>query len=116
MEPRALALLIFKRTASRTPGLDVMGWAGHLERGLAHLFPVGRESGIIGTLLVDRRAQIVAAAGEMRELLAALPYVEHWYRALGARSLELQGRAGWVRVLGPFGYRRDGDKLIKGLS
>lgn len=49
-------------------------------------------------------------------LSGCVPFLETAFKAgreAGATSARLTGRKGWERVLRPYGWRRDGDDLVK---
>ena len=71
--------------------------------GSVQVFPVGDDSVYVCELLGDI-AHIMAAAGNLRELLEAEPYVCEWYRLAGAVEIVLRGRCGWRRVLVDMGW------------
>jgi len=51
-------------------------------------------------------------------LAGALPFLEtilEAARMAGATNARIIGRKGWVRVLRPYGWRPDGDELVKDL-
>ena len=87
-----------------------------LAHGKLQAFAVGEESIIIAGMDIDGWTHIFAAAGDLHELTAALPRLEEWYKARGARLLTIDGREGWLRVLRSQGYARNGDRLEKGLA
>jgi hypothetical protein len=57
------------------------------------------------------------AGGDMDELIWMMPGLEAFGRGWGCKcaTVSLEGRKGWVRVLKPYGYERDGDVLRKAL-
>lgn len=72
--------------------------------GNIQVFPVGDSSVYVCELLGDV-AHIMAAAGDLRELLEAEPFVCKWYREHGATEIVLRGRCGWRRTLADMGWR-----------
>lgn len=87
------------------------------EKGEIQVFPVGKRT-VFVCQLFDDMAYIVAAAGEMAEVLTALPEICEWYARHGAREIRLRGREGWRRTLAGMGWR-PGDydsELVKGLA
>jgi len=72
--------------------------AGHIQ-----VFPVGECSVYVCELLGDI-AHIMAAAGDLKELLEAEPFVCDWYRNHGATEIVLRGRCGWRKVLADMGW------------
>jgi hypothetical protein len=58
------------------------------------------------------------AGGDLTELLAMIPGLEAFGRGWGCTSatVSVEGRQGWIRVLKPHGYERDGDVLRKALA
>lgn len=77
------------------------------------VFPKG--SVIISGLYTDGVVTVYGAAGNMQELLEALPCLERWYRAKGGLRMEIHGRLGWARMLKPQGYTRADTCLRKEL-
>jgi hypothetical protein len=55
------------------------------------------------------------AGGEMDDLLSMRGGMEAWARSQGCEFVTINGRRGWARVLGPFGYEPDGEELRKSL-
>ncbi len=104
------------RCQRKAGGVRVEWAEERLGNGLAHYLPVGDRSGMVCYRTAAGSAVIYAAAGDMAELLGALPAVIDWYRAQGDRRLEVYGRKGWLRQLAAFGFRREGDGLVKDLA
>lgn len=61
----------------------------------------------------DSRLHILLAGGAMPGLLAMLPSVEAFARAMGCRAVYLGGRRGWRRVFAKFGYAQQGEDMEK---
>ena len=96
-----------ERVNKRTP-IDVDDIIRKVETHLLQVFPVGEGSVIVaGMETTSGRAHIFAAAGDLGDLLTALPHVENWYGARGALRLTLTGRVGWKRKLKGY-HERDG--------
>jgi hypothetical protein len=72
--------------------------------GEVQVFPVG-EVTVFCCRCYEDHAQIIAAAGDLKEILEALPYICDWYKERGLDYIELQGRCGWRRLLGDQGWR-----------
>lgn len=88
-----------------------------LAAGRAQLWPGARSAGVTQLLLAEEPfLHIWIAGGDMRELVAMVPGLAAWARAQGARSLRVNGRKGWSRVLQGAGFEMDGDELRRGLS
>jgi hypothetical protein len=52
----------------------------------------------------ERVAQVGPAAGDLDEIMEALPHMEAWARAEGCTQVQVHGRRGWVRALTASGY------------
>lgn len=55
------------------------------------------------------------AGGDLDDLLSMRGGMEAWGRSQGCEAVTINGRQGWRRVLGRFGYEPDGDELRKAL-
>lgn len=42
--------------------------------------------------------------GKLSEMMALRPGIEAWGRAMGCTAATIEGRRGWTRLYGPFGY------------
>lgn len=52
-------------------------------------------------------------AGDLGELIALRPGIEAYGRAMGCIWATIEGRRGWTRLYGPFGYVRDGSGVLR---
>lgn len=81
----------------------------------ATLWP-GDDGAMVTQLVVTpegRFLHVWLAGGSLEALMGLRPGVEAWGRAQGAEYVSIHGRQGWARLLEPFGYRRDGEELVK---
>lgn len=53
--------------------------------------------------------------GELSEMASLRPGIEAWGRSMGCIWITGESRKAWDRLLKPFGYVRDGDRLRKAL-
>lgn len=60
-------------------------------------------------------ALVWKAGGRLKELMGLQHTLESWARQQGVRVARLNGRMGWVRVMGKVGFSPDGDDLRKAL-
>lgn len=81
-------------------------------RGLAQLW-TGRRSAIVTQLVRPSSIHCWLAGGDLNEIIALMPGLESYGRALGYTFATVDGRKGWDRVLRPYGYLRVGDELQK---
>jgi hypothetical protein len=72
--------------------------------GEVQVFPVG-EITVFCCRCYEDHAQIVAAAGDLKEILESLPFICTWYKNRGIIYMVLQGRCGWRRLLADQGWR-----------
>jgi len=84
-----------------------------IARGFVQLW-TGRHAAM-ATQLVRDPASIHCwlAGGDLDEILALMPGLEAYGRAMGCTHATVDGRKGWARVLKPYGYERDGAELRK---
>lgn len=52
----------------------------------------------------ERVANVGPAAGDLNEILEALPHFEEWARSEACTQVHVHGRRGWVRALAKHGY------------
>lgn len=52
----------------------------------------------------ERVAQVGPAAGDLAEIMEALPHMEAWARGEGCTQVMITGRRGWVKALEASGY------------
>lgn len=64
----------------------------------------------------DNEFEIWLAGGRILSVLQWLPVIEAAFRETGKVRGRLCGRAGWARVLKPFGWHRESDDLVKELT
>jgi hypothetical protein len=79
---------------------------------------LGERSAVVTELTGDREDRclhIWLAGGDLKEILRLRPGVEAWARGQGCRSVTIDGRPGWSRVLRRFGYRMSGCELKRKL-
>lgn len=80
--------------------------------GRAHLWCGNKCSGV--TEVTDENAlHVWLAGGSLDGLIAMLPDVEAFAKAMHCASIELTGRKGWQRIFPRFGYAFDGVKMVK---
>ena len=92
-------------------------FADKVEDGSLQAFPVGKDSIIVGCTYEDGTVKLVAAAGDMDDLLIGLTEFENFYKERGYRMIVIYGRVGWRRVLKDRGYQFGDyeDALVKEL-
>jgi hypothetical protein len=73
--------------------------------GEIQVFPVGQQSVMVSKTFEDV-VQLIAAAGDMNELLGNLDDFEAWHKERGATEIRIVGRVGWERVLHNRGYKK----------
>lgn len=113
VEPAALELLT--RVRNRDPGLDMEWVLAQLETGRARFLPCGPRSGYV-VFAHDDEATIYAVAGDMPDVLVNEPQLCRFLAEHGCKRVRGYGRKGWIRVLKPLGWRRDGDSVVKELT
>lgn len=86
-----------------------------LATGKAQLW-AGERAAMVTQVTVDGACHVWLAGGELDEILRLRPGIEAWARGMGCTSATIEGRRGWRRVLRPFGFRPNGDRLRKMLS
>ncbi len=52
----------------------------------------------------ERVVNVGPAAGDLEEIIEALPHLEGWARQEGCTQVMVHGRRGWVRALAKHGY------------
>ncbi len=88
-----------------------------LASGRAHLW-AGKAAALVTQCVVDDRGaclHVWLAGGDLDEILAMRPGVEAWARGRGCERVTINGRRGWTRVLGRYGYARVGGELERRL-
>lgn len=81
----------------------------------AQLWQGDRSAMVLQLLRPPPTLHIWLAGGEMGDLLNMRGGMEAWGRTQGCEFVTINGRRGWARVLGPFGYLPDGEELRKAL-
>ena len=94
-----------ERVRARFPDLPLDRFEREVEAGKLQVFPLPRGV-IVGQLFADGTAHVLAAAGDLAEILEFEPELRRWYRARGAERMTLRGRRGWRRVLAERGWRQ----------
>lgn len=51
--------------------------------------------------------------GDLADLVSLTPGIEAFGRAMGCEWATIEGRRGWARVYGPFGYVLDGEGVLR---
>lgn len=64
----------------------------------------------------QRLLHVHLGGGALDELLAMMPGLAAWGRAMGAQFATINGRAGWARVLRAHGFRQRDGELWKALQ
>jgi hypothetical protein len=97
------------RVAMRFPQNDLLWTTEEFEQKVAtgeiQVFPVGKRSVMVSKTFEDV-VQLIAAAGDMHELLSNLDEFEAWHKERGATEIRIVGRVGWERVLHDRGYKK----------
>lgn len=83
-----------------------------ISRGLAQLW-TGRHAALVTQLVRPASIHCWLAGGDLDEILALMPGVESYGRAMGCAFATVDGRRGWARVLRPYGYLPVGSELQK---
>lgn len=80
---------------------------GEIAANRAQLWRGDRGVGVTQLVNAEGRrfVHVWLAGGAMEELLALRAGVEAWGRQMGCKTVSINGRPGWARVLKPFGYR-----------
>lgn len=79
-----------------------------LEAGVGHLLTT--QQSVIFVSVDDhlrageRVVNVGPAAGNLEEIMEALPHLEDWARQEGCSQVQVHGRRGWVRALRGHGY------------
>lgn len=98
-------------------GGDEADLLADLISGQAQLWP--GEGAAMVTQCVDdadgRCLHVWLAGGSLSEIMRMRPGVEAWARRRGCARVTIDGRAGWGRVLRPFGYAQVGCELQRRL-
>lgn len=76
--------------------------------GEIQVFPLRRAT-IVGQAYSDGTVRIIAAGGNMADILEFEPELRRWYKAAGCDRMILYGRAGWRRILAERGWRSGTD-------
>lgn len=79
--------------------IDLKDFDGKVRRGEIQVFPCGKKSVMVGKACDDKTVWIVAAAGDLQELLDFEPLFCEWYEAHGYKRVLLKGREGWQKLL-----------------
>jgi len=85
--------------------------------GRAMLWP-SEHGAVVTECVIEPDARVVRCwlgGGDMKAILAMVPGIEAWGRAMGCNVASVEGRKGWERVFRPLGYVRVGDELRRGL-
>ena len=82
----------------------------------AHLWLGDGAAMVLQLLRPPPVAHIWLAGGDLAGLMAMRGGLEAWARSQGCEAITINGRRGWQRVLGPFGYVPDGVELRKALA
>ena len=61
----------------------------------------------------ERGVLVGPAAGDLNEIIEALPHLEEWARGEKCTQALVTGRRGWVRALAPHGYEEYATVLRK---
>lgn len=88
-----------------------------LRRGEARLW-VGDDAALVTQLAQEADGACIhiwLAGGTLAGVLALRPGIEAWARGAGCRSITVEGRPGWRRVLRPYGYLPSGCELKRTL-
>jgi len=106
------------RVQHRFPDLVTLeNFEEKVKNGDLQVFPVRTQSVMVGQRHEDT-VRIVAAAGNLRDILDFLPVFCIWYKRSGCSTATLGGRRGWSKYLIDMGWQRgdyDGE-LVKDLS
>lgn len=86
-----------------------------LEANRAQLWQGDASAMVLQLLRPPPTLHIWLAGGEMTDLLNMRGGMEAWARTQGCEFVTINGRRGWARVLGPYGYLPDGEELRKAL-
>jgi len=78
-------------------------------RGVFQFWPGMRAAAVteIATFPRKRYLNIIAAGGDMEEIIGMFPSMKSFGRHMGCTKLVEVGRAGWERVLGARGWKRE---------
>ena len=89
---------------------------GELEANRAQLWCGDASAMVLQLLRPPPTLHIWLAGGDLRDLLNMRGGMEAWARSQGCEQVTINGRLGWQRVLGRFGYEPDGEELRKVLN
>lgn len=88
-----------------------------IEAGRAQLWP-GCVSAVVTQCVVETDSRCLhawLAGGDLAEIVAMIPGIEAWGRAMGCDHATVTGRRGWTRALRRLGYVRVDAELRKAL-
>lgn len=91
-------------------------WPGFVERvraGHLKLLIKPDYSTVVGLEVFDGAVHVTMYAGTLADLPTWDKAIVNEARALGLERITSRGRPGWRRVLAPFGYKPQGDELVK---
>src|SRR5262245_47973073 len=89
-----------QRVIHRFPALDLARFDEMVEQGEIQVFPLKNGSVMVGRVFKDGTVRIVAAAGNLDELLEFEPVCADWYKEKGCKQITLGGRGkGWHKFL-----------------
>lgn len=106
---------LLERVVKRFPDNEALdGFMDKVRDGIYQVFPVGVDSVMVGQIHGDT-VDIVAAAGNIDELLNFEPSFCSWYCDRGFKDFSLRGRRGWQRVLPELGWVHTGvgNEMVK---
>lgn len=75
--------------------------------GEIQVFPLP-DAVIVGQMRQDGTAHILAAAGNLLQIMGFEPELRRWYAEAGASRMTLAGRKGWAKALAPRGWKPTG--------
>lgn len=83
--------------------------------GRAQLWPSEHACVVTQCILSPEGGSIHAwlGGGILSEMLALRPGIEAWGRVMGATWATIEGRKGWERLYGPFGYALGDDGVLR---
>lgn len=93
------------RVQKRFPDLAIDNFDEMVMTGKLQVFPCGSISVMVGKACDDNTVWIVAAAGNLDELLDFEPHFCQWYADRGFETAYLRGRTGWQKTLRDKGWR-----------
>ena len=91
-------------------------WQG-IVRGQYQFWPYERAAGVthVDVYPTGNVLQLWLVGGELDEVLRREPELAEWGRSVGCVAMQLVGRQGWAKALGPLGYSRGDVVLTRGL-